>query len=64
MTTTTAQMGDLLGQVACDTATLPCGSGMNYPKVTTDVVMRPLPTANLPTMPSPCEGVPSNPWCG
>lgn len=60
--TTTAQTGALLAQVACDTGTLPCQSGMNYPKITTNVVMRPLP-ANLPTMTDPCSGVPSNPWC-
>ncbi len=62
-TTTTTQMGALLAQVACDTGTLPCAAGMNYPAITTNVVMRPLPTAKLPTMPNPCEGVPSNPWC-
>jgi hypothetical protein len=62
-TTTVAQMGALLTQVACDTGTLPCGAGMNYPTISTNVVMRPLPTANLPTMPNPCDGVPSNPWC-
>jgi hypothetical protein len=61
--TTAAQMGTLLGQVACDTGTLPCQAGMNYPMVTTNVTMRPLPTASLPTMPDPCSGVPSNPWC-
>jgi hypothetical protein len=62
-TTTAAQMGDLLGQVACDTGTLPCTTGMNYPMVSTNVTMRPLPTAQLLTMPNPCDGVPSNPWC-
>ncbi len=62
-TTTVAQMGALLNQVACDTGILPCEAGMNYPMITTSVVMRPLPTANLPTMPNPCDGVPSNPWC-
>jgi hypothetical protein len=60
--TTAAQEGALLAQVACDTGTLPCGTGMNYPKITTNVVMRPLPS-NLPSMPDPCNGVPSNPWC-
>jgi hypothetical protein len=62
-TTTAAQTGALLAQVACDTGTLPCQTGMNYPMITTNVVMRPLPTASLPTMPNPCDGVPSNPWC-
>ncbi len=61
--TTQQQTGALLFQVACDTGTLPCQSGMNYPKITTNVVMRPLPTASLPSMPDPCSGVPSNPWC-
>jgi Right handed beta helix region len=61
--TTAAETGALLGQVACDTGAEPCASGMNYPKITTNVTMRPLPTANLPTMPNPCDGVPSNPWC-
>lgn len=60
--TTTTQEGALLLQVACDTGTLPCQAGMNYPKITTDVVMRPLPS-NLPTMPNPCAGVPKNAWC-
>ncbi len=61
--TTIAQKGELLLQVACDTGTEPCGVGMNYPAITTKVKMRPLPTNKLPTMPNPCEGVPSNPWC-
>jgi hypothetical protein len=39
----------------------PCLPIDNYPRQTT-VVMHPLP-ANLPTMPSVCEGVPANPWC-
>jgi hypothetical protein len=38
-TTTAAQTGDLLSQVSCDTGTLPCGAGMNYPKITTNVVI-------------------------
>jgi hypothetical protein len=62
-TTTASQQGALLTQVACDTGALPCQAGMNYPMITTSVVMRPLPTANLPTMPNPCDGVPTNPWC-
>lgn len=61
--TTDSQTGDLLFQVGCDTGALPCQAGMKYPKITTNVVMRPLPTANLPTMPNPCDGVPSNLWC-
>jgi len=62
-TTTASQTGALLAQVACDTGTLPCQAGMSYPTITTNVVMRPLPTASLPTMANPCDGVPSNPWC-
>jgi hypothetical protein len=61
--TTAPQTGALLAEVECDTGTLPCQTGQNYPQITTNVVMRPLPTANLPTMPNPCDGVPSNPWC-
>ncbi len=54
--------GALLFQVGCDTGVVPCQAGANYPKITTDVVMRPLPS-DLPTMPNPCKGVPKNPWC-
>jgi hypothetical protein len=40
----------------------PCPPGASYP--TRDkVVMHPLPTAQLATMPNPCKGVPANPWC-
>jgi hypothetical protein len=39
-----------------------CPGGKPYPKPTR-VVMHPLP-ARLATMPDPCAGVPSNPWCG
>ncbi|HEY7939351.1 MAG TPA: hypothetical protein VID05_05925, partial [Acidimicrobiales bacterium] len=39
----------------------PCPPGANYPQATTPV-MRPLPV-DLPTMPDPCAGVPTNPWC-
>lgn len=54
--------GALLGQVLCDTGFGSCPAGSHYPKVT-GVTMQPLP-GNLPTMPNPCAGVPSNPWCG
>ncbi len=50
-------------QAICDTQLFgPCASspGMEYPRIT-KVVMHPLP--NLPSMPNPCAGVPSNPWC-
>ena len=53
--------GTLLGQVLCDTGFGSCPAGANYPKVSTDVVMRPLP--KLPTMPDPCKGVPANAGC-
>ncbi len=53
--------GDLLPQVLCDTGNGPCPPGANYPTATTPV-MRPLPV-DLPTMPDPCAGVPTNPWC-
>jgi hypothetical protein len=59
-------------QIACDsqvfagtipgTSQSPCPPGANYPQ-RTRVDMPPLPTAQLPTMPNPCAGVPANPWC-
>jgi hypothetical protein len=57
-----------LNQVTCDSqffdsllnTQTPCLGG-NYTRQTA-VVMHPLPS-NLPTMPDPCAGVPSNPWC-
>ncbi len=62
LTTAPQTGGALLGQVLCDTGFGACPPGSNYPKITTNVVMRPLP-ANLPTMPNPCKGVPKNAWC-
>jgi hypothetical protein len=53
--------GPLLQQVLCDTGFGSCPSGAHYPKPS-KIIMKPLPT-NLPTMPNPCSGVPSNPWC-
>jgi hypothetical protein len=57
-----------LGEVLCDSQTeivpgtpASCPSGQ-YPRVTR-IVMHPLPK-HLKTMPNPCAGVPSNPWCG
>ena len=47
-----------IGPIASGTLCLP---GSNYPR-RTQVVMHPLP-AGLATMPNPCSGVPSNPWC-
>ncbi len=52
--------GDLLTQVLCDTGLGDCPPGSSYPQPT-GVVMQPLPP--LPTMPNPCAGVPTNPWC-
>ena len=54
--------GALFAQVLCDTGFGACTSAMHYPKVTGKVIMKPLPS-KLPTMPNPCAGVPSNPWC-
>jgi hypothetical protein len=56
--------GTLGGEVLCNTGLL--GSGYclptdHYPRTST-VTPLPLPT-NLPTMPNPCVGVPSNAWC-
>ena len=52
----------LLLQLECDAGLLSgsaCASA-HYPQATT-VVMHPLP--ELPSMPNPCDGVPSNLWC-
>jgi hypothetical protein len=53
--------GSLLAQVLCDTGFSACPPGASYPKQTA-VVMHPIPKA-LASMPNPCKGVPSNPWC-
>ena len=55
-------------QVLCDSMfegpQTPCPPGANYPR-RTQIIMHPLPAASdLPTMPNPCAGVPTNPWCG
>ncbi|HLY34522.1 MAG TPA: hypothetical protein VKQ07_08315 [Jatrophihabitantaceae bacterium] len=50
-------------QVACATQaffTCPSLPQLNYPRQT-HVVMPPMPTQT--TMPNPCSGVPTNPWC-
>ena len=56
----------LLEQVECNTqilSTKPCPAGSEYLRRTT-VTMHALPKAKkLPTMPDPCAGVPTNPWC-
>jgi hypothetical protein len=54
-----------LNEVLCDselTGTGTCAPTDHYPRAT-HVVMHPLPK-HLKTMPNPCAGVPSNPWCG
>jgi hypothetical protein len=54
-----------LNEVLCDselTGTGTCTPTDHYPRMT-HVVMHPLPK-HLKTMPNPCAGVPSNPWCG
>jgi hypothetical protein len=54
-----------LNELLCDsqaTGTATCTPTDNYPRQT-HVVMHPLPK-HLKTMPNPCAGVPSNPWCG
>jgi hypothetical protein len=51
----------LLSQILCDTKIASCPAGANYPQAS-KVTMKPLP-GNLATMPNPCKGVPSNPWC-
>ena len=59
-----------LDQVACDSESISIGPiaggatclpGTHYPRLT-KVDMHPLPD-DLGTMPDPCAGVPSNPWC-
>jgi hypothetical protein len=59
-------------QVLCDSqfaasaapggAGSPCPPGASYPRAT-NIVMPPLPTASLSSMPDPCAGAPANPWC-
>jgi hypothetical protein len=57
----------LIEQILCGNegvlvgASISCPGGKPYPP-RTHVVMHPLPN-DLPTMPYPCQGVPSNPWC-
>ena len=54
----------LLAEAACNTEldTSLCAPTDHYPRGT-KVVMHPLPTRRLRTMPHPCAGVPRNPWC-
>ncbi len=64
LTTSAHTGGSLLAQVLCDTGFGSCPAGSKYPTNPKGgpVTMKPLPK-NLPTMPNPCKGVPSNPWC-
>ncbi len=54
-----------LNEVLCDSqvqlAGFGCQPGDHYPRAT-HIVMHKLPR-RLPTMPNPCAGVPTNPWC-
>ncbi|HEY8081436.1 MAG TPA: hypothetical protein VIE15_05035 [Acidimicrobiales bacterium] len=50
----------LYHQALCDTGFGSCPPGSVYPKHGA-VILHALP--KLPTMPNPCAGVPSNPWC-
>jgi hypothetical protein len=53
--------GPLLAQVECDAGFLSCSSTELYPKRTVTVLAK-VP-GDLPTMPNPCVGVPTDPWC-
>jgi hypothetical protein len=57
-----------LAEVLCDSQVelspgtpSPCPTGQ-YPR-RTGIVLHPLPTDKLKTMPNPCIGVPGDPWC-
>jgi hypothetical protein len=52
---------ELLSQVECDSGLGSCPAGASYP-VKSTVKLAAFPSG-LPTMPNPCTGVPSNPWC-
>jgi len=53
--------GSLFTEALCDAGYGSCPPGANYP-ASTGVRMHSLP-ADLPTMPNPCAGVPTNRWC-
>jgi hypothetical protein len=59
--TATNLEGELLTEVECDSSLGSCPAGASYP-AKSGVKLAPLPS-NLSTMPNPCAGVPSNPWC-
>jgi hypothetical protein len=57
-------------EVACDATfalplagKAPCLPTDTYPRQTRVVMHKLPPATELPTMPNPCAGVPSNPWC-
>jgi hypothetical protein len=54
-------------EVLCDSMfegpSTPCPPNANYPRGGGKVIMHPLPTSQLRSMPNPCAGVPSDPWC-
>jgi hypothetical protein len=55
--------GDLTAQVLCDTGFGSCPANAHYPKPSAaDVVLHAVPK-DLPTMPNPCQGLPTNAWC-
>jgi hypothetical protein len=61
LTTSSNTGGPLLAQVECDAGFLPCSSTEVYPARTATTLGK-VPD-NLPTMPNPCAGVPTDPWC-
>ena len=64
MPQTAANSGELLAQAGCDSRALlgpcPSGPGLDYP-APGHVKLHRLPRQR--SMPNPCKGVPSNPWC-
>jgi hypothetical protein len=50
-----------LGQLVCGLHLGPCPPGTMYPKPKKSFALHRAPAQ--PTMPNPCKGVPSNPWC-
>ncbi len=60
-TTSTNTDNAAVAQVECDSRLAPCPAGANYPPQT-GVHLEAIPKG-LPTMASPCAGVPSNAWC-
>ena len=65
------QSAQFLSEVACDSqitfgglVPLPCLPTDHYPRRTQIVMHHLPPMSETPTMPNPCAGVPTNPWCG